>query len=416
VSLFKGIAFRYALTYILIISLFLLIMPEIAWLLAQEQEAELLLQQGKQDYMMGRFEEAIDKLSRAIELLTEEEKLIDAYLHLAISHFALSQMDEVKEALTQLTLMQPQYKIDPLFYPPDFIKLHEEVKEKSFAHLSLKTEPTDVEVYLDGKLAGKSPIKIRNLLPGEHRLKLVKEGYQEKEELIALPAGVESEISLQLEKKEEKKPTVAVTPPEKKPEVKKGKGWLWILLGGAAAAAVAIFAARKGKEAGTPTPTQGFGSIQVKSYPNGASIFLDGQNTGFRTNHTLTNISTGRHSILLRLAGWKNWQDEVTVYKDQTAVVKPCLLPPNGCFRDNFQDGDSDGWDLRNGCQINSHGGNYFLDFRPVNEWASAEPHTTGWHNYSIRFKLTIFNFASTDEGATIHFRNDTQGFYHIQF
>jgi hypothetical protein len=353
---------KYIVTFVLLISLPLVLMPEPAWLLAQEQDAELLLQQGKQAYVTGNFDEAIDKLSRAVKLLTDEPKIMDAYLHLAISHFALSQIEEAKEALAQITKMKPEYNIDPFYYPPDFIKLHEQVKKESLAHISLRTEPEDVEVYLDGELAGRSPVKIADIQPGEHRLKLVKEGYLDKEEFIILAAGVQSEVSITLEKKVvEKKPTVAVTPPEKKPEVKKSKSWLWILLGGAAAAVVAVMASRGGKESGPAAPAETFGSIQVKSYPSGAAIFLDGQNTGQRTSHMLSGISTGRHTILLRLSGWKDWQEELTVYGNQTAVIKPCLLPPNGCFRDNFQDGDTDGWELDTGWQVRNQGGNYFL-------------------------------------------------------
>ena len=106
---------------------------------------------------------------------------------------------------------------------------------------------------------------------------MLKEEYNAKEERVTVKKGEEKAVSFSLEQKEEERPTVAATPSEKKPEVKKSRSWLWILLGGAAAAAVAILASRGGKEAAGPTPTQqAYGSIQVKSYPNGASIFLDG--------------------------------------------------------------------------------------------------------------------------------------------
>jgi hypothetical protein len=403
---------NYAIAFVLLCFLPLVLLPETAWLLAPQEEGELLLMQGKQDYMRGRFEEAIKKLSRAAELLEDKDKLIDVYLHLAISHFALAQVEEAKEILSELALMNPKFKIDPVYYPPAFIELHQEVKAKRLAHINLITEPESADVYIDEELVGRSPLNIRDLLPGGHSLKLVKEGYQVKEEIITLDAGVESEFSLKLQ--EEKKPVVAVTPPEKKPEVKKGKGWLWILLGGAAAAVVAILATRGGKETTGPTPTpQAYGSIQVKSYPNGASIFLDGEDTGLKTNHTLTDILTGRHTILLRLAGWKDWQEEVTVQPNQTVVVKPCLLPPNGCFRDNFQDGDADGWEFWGaGWNIAKEGGNYLLEGKSTSTKAcNAIPECSHLRNFVLKFRLKVLSIGR-GENVTVSFRYANDCFY----
>jgi hypothetical protein len=58
---------------------------------------------------------------------------------------------------------------------------------------------------------------------------------------------------------------------------------------------------------------------------------------------------------------WKDWQEEVVVHENQTAGVRPCLLPPNGCFRDSFQDGNTDGWELDAGWQNQKPGWKLFL-------------------------------------------------------
>jgi hypothetical protein len=193
---------------------------------------------------------------------------------------------------------------------------------------------------------------------------------------------------------------------------------LWILLGGAVAAAIAIFATKGEKKDEEIIPSQpSTGSIQVKSYPNGANIFLDGTDTGYKTNHTLANISTGSHVILLRLAGWKDWQEDVTVNANQTAVVKPCLLPPYGCFRDNFQDGDTDGWDLGSGrWSIRKAGGNYVLEGSPsFGDYYIAIPSRDERRNFKITLRLKVLNFA-TYGGFSIDFRDGTEGTYAVGF
>jgi hypothetical protein len=406
---------KYITTCLLLISLPLLLMPEPALLLAHQQEEQALLQQGKQYYMEGRFEEAVEKLTLALKLLKDKDKLIDAYLHLSLSHFALGERDKAKVYLADLLRLNPAQKLDPMYYAPDFVNLLEEAKTMILARLKVETEPPEARVILDGELAGVSPLQIGELAPGEHKLRITKEGYKTAEQSVILKEGEEKNVAIELEKvKEEKKPVVAVTPPEKKPEVKKSKSWLWILLGGAAAAVVAVMASRGGKESSPAAPTETFGSIQVKSYPNGAAIFLDGQNTGFKTNHTLTDVQTGSHTILLRLSGWKDWQEEVMVYQDQTAVVKPCLLPPNGCYRDNFQDGDADGWDLDSGWQIKSQGGNYFLDGKAQSiSDHFARPSSNYWRNYSIKLRFKIVTFGNNG-GLWVHIRDNPEANYHI--
>jgi hypothetical protein len=405
---------NYAITFALLCFLPLVLLPETAWLLVPQEEGELMLMQGKQLYKDGHFDEAIDKLTLAIKVLKDKDKLIDANLHLALCHFALAELDKAKEYLADLLRINPAQNLDPMFYPPDFLQLFEETKGMILAHIKVETEPPEARLFLDEELVGVTPIELAEVAAGDHRLRIEKEGYKPQEESIILKQGEEKSLSFKLEKKEEKKPVVAVMPPEKKPEVKKGKGWLWILLGAAAAAAVAILATRGGKETAGPTPTpQAFGSIQVKSYLNGASIFLDGEDTGLKTNHTLTNILTGRHTILLRLSGWKDWQEEVTVQPNQTAVVKPCLLPPNGCFRDNFQDGDADGWEFWGaGWNIATEGGNYLLEGKSTSTKAcNAIPECSHLRNFVLKFRLKVLSIGR-GENVTVSFRYANRCFY----
>ncbi len=68
-----------------------------------------------------------------------------------------------------------------------------------------------------------------------------------------------------------------------------------------------------------------FGSIQVNSTPTGAEIYLDGNNTGKKTNALLTNVSVGSHIIKLVKEQYQDWEDTTNVSKDATTTVNAVL-------------------------------------------------------------------------------------------
>ncbi|WP_292394423.1 PKD domain-containing protein [Methanoculleus sp. UBA303] len=72
------------------------------------------------------------------------------------------------------------------------------------------------------------------------------------------------------------------------------------------------------------------GSITVTSVPEGATIWLDGENTGFATNATLTGIPAGEHVVTLKLDGYADASTTVTVGGGETAEVHLTLTTRTG--------------------------------------------------------------------------------------
>ncbi len=62
-----------------------------------------------------------------------------------------------------------------------------------------------------------------------------------------------------------------------------------------------------------PPPVQDTGSIFINTSPTGASITLDGTNTGKTTPDSVSNVSTGQHSVTLSLSGYSDTTFTVTV-------------------------------------------------------------------------------------------------------
>ncbi|MBD3285937.1 PEGA domain-containing protein, partial [candidate division WOR-3 bacterium] len=73
--------------------------------------------------------------------------------------------------------------------------------------------------------------------------------------------------------------------------------------------------------------SQEFGYIEVKSTPQGAEIWLDGSNTGYKTDHTLENVRSGSHQLKLVLEGYDDWEYEVSVDAGETKTVNAGLVP-----------------------------------------------------------------------------------------
>ena len=68
-----------------------------------------------------------------------------------------------------------------------------------------------------------------------------------------------------------------------------------------------------------------FGTISISSSPFGARIYLDGIDMGYTTPTTLTGISAGSHTVVLKKSGYTDYPASVTVIAGQTASVSATL-------------------------------------------------------------------------------------------
>ena len=67
----------------------------------------------------------------------------------------------------------------------------------------------------------------------------------------------------------------------------------------------------------TPVPENG--SIFVSSFPSGANIYLDNEYKGL-TPLTLKYVENGRHVVLVRLTGYRDWITNEVVYGDSSSL------------------------------------------------------------------------------------------------
>lgn len=75
-----------------------------------------------------------------------------------------------------------------------------------------------------------------------------------------------------------------------------------------------------------PCSVAAVGNITVSSVPSGATVLLDGISTGTTTPATIESVSSGSHIILLRLTGYQDYPQSVTVNNNTTSTVSVNLI------------------------------------------------------------------------------------------
>jgi len=103
------------------------------------------------------------------------------------------------------------------------------------------------------------------------------------------------------------------------------------LAAGGVAAALLLGGTETNGENGGELPSNGSttGSILVTSSPTGALVYLDGSYTGQSTDCTLSNVSSGTHTVSLVREGYEDEQRSVSVTAGQTATVSVTLTRPS---------------------------------------------------------------------------------------
>ena len=91
----------------------------------------------------------------------------------------------------------------PLAHSRAFFGVHEtqarsNENEASAGALSIITEPAGATAYVDGKIQGPTPLVVDGLPAGDHRIKLIKDGYLENSRVLSLKADRAATVQVKL--------------------------------------------------------------------------------------------------------------------------------------------------------------------------------------------------------------------------
>lgn len=131
------------------------------------------------------------------------------------------------------------------------------------AALTVSSDPAGAAVYVDGQPRGTTPLTLDGIRPGDHRVKVVKEGYLENSRLVSLKPGRTEAVEVSMTASRAQEPqggTAAAEEKEKESFWGTHKKMILIGAGGVAAGAVIVAAASGGEPENLP-PSPGTVSI-----------------------------------------------------------------------------------------------------------------------------------------------------------
>lgn len=223
----------------------------------------------------------------------------------------------------------------------------------TFGTIGVASTPGGAEVYIDGTYHGLTPTQIgafltQEVLAGQHIVTVQLVGYNTYSSKVDVASGQRKDVTANLQSAQ---PVGAIqvttnpagatvtldgldprTAPYTYQNVAPGPHTLMATLDGYEPLSRSVVVTSGATAQATLTlvrvPTT-VGSLHVTSTPAGADIYLDGVYRG-PSPITIGGLSTGTHTILLRLAGYQEYTVSTTVVAGQTTELPVALaaLPP----------------------------------------------------------------------------------------
>lgn len=219
--------------------------------------------------------------------------------------------------------------------------------------LQVKSSPGAADVYVDGIFRGSTATTVGNLAAGSHFALLKKVGYQDWSGLVNVRPKQVTILDISLPVQTEMKTGflhVDSTPPGASvlvdgiyqgvtqadnpldlTGISPGEHTVTLKLQNYQdySTRVPVQAGKTASVRATLTPLQvpaGSGVVQINSEPSGANIFIDNSCVGI-TPLTIPSVSSGSHTILIRLNGYQDYQNTFNLSPGQTAQIQVALTP-----------------------------------------------------------------------------------------
>jgi DNA-binding beta-propeller fold protein YncE len=240
-----------------------------------EQGRQLIRNQSGFDQAIESLEPLIAKTFRVEDRQRQCKMAAEIYLWIGVAHAGEGDDYDALKAIRNMFEVDHTYgkEITRNMYDPKLAGLIDQAEKEYLGliteySLRVITEPAQAEMVVDGKEVGLTPFLYRSKSPGVS-LELKKDGYK----------AVKDEVFLRQEKTE-KKYTLE----------KLGK------------------------------------NVQIESLPHGAEVFLDGQDTGKKTDCVLPYVPFGIHKIRLGKENYAGWEDTVEVLESTGPLSISALL------------------------------------------------------------------------------------------
>lgn len=153
------------------------------------KQAMRLTKDGEKHYQALRFDRAIKSFSAALAkfevslaLMTDVTPVVDTLLMLSVCYYRQDQEKNGAKMLVKVMRLKPDLVLDPEKYPPMFRNTAEAIRKKLLLKRRGEAEVVanvdGAAVFFDGRKVGTTPILLKELVPGDHFVRVEKEGLQ----------------------------------------------------------------------------------------------------------------------------------------------------------------------------------------------------------------------------------------------
>ncbi len=219
----------------------------------------------------------------------------------------------------------------------------------------MATEP-DVDVYVDGKLVGKTPAEVHDVRPGQHVVEGRKAKFRVSDEIIKLTPGEELLVRLKAEPAPDDRPRAILRvqstvpnaevfldgaslgrAPIDRSDLEPGPHYLMVRRDG-----FVEFKREVKLVANTPmaivADLRAVANLKFLSSPDGAQVFIDGEPISGKTPNQREEVSAGEHQILFRKSGYVDAKQTIKVEGGRERIVAQDLVKaPTGPPPDQVQ-------------------------------------------------------------------------------
>ncbi|MGE0791599.1 MAG: PEGA domain-containing protein [Sandaracinaceae bacterium] len=145
------------------------------------------LEAGRQAYLNLEFDQAIQQLSGAVDnfdaasaALEDPSDLGQALLFLGASHGFNGQRRDALNVFRRLHTQMPHIQPDPDTFPPDVVNLYNQARPRDAGRpegvVVIDSNPQGAIAYVDFLARGRTPLQVRELIGGEHVVRVTRPG------------------------------------------------------------------------------------------------------------------------------------------------------------------------------------------------------------------------------------------------
>jgi tetratricopeptide (TPR) repeat protein len=161
----------------------------------------------KNDFLMGKLDDAITSLAfivEQLEITKVQRPLIEREANLyveALNYLAQCYLNKGKEHEAQyyfatLIQFQPDYELDSVLTPVNVLNFYNNLKRSLVGYLSLIVNPSDAVIYIDQKPISAGGLEKYPLMAGSHTVLVERPGYSSETKEIIIYAGKVSQMGV----------------------------------------------------------------------------------------------------------------------------------------------------------------------------------------------------------------------------